>query len=194
LLSQHIVRRPVIWWTALFVLITASTAAGAFQGMDQATFASLPSSHVKDAVNFGAVWLTAVMCLLLTFTVRAAARARYVLLLACTFAAVAAVEVVCKLIIVQPAGELHGALPLIQSAGSLPSGHAARTAIVSGLMMGVLKPNFRPLPLTVLAVVSWALIGDGHHYLSDVLAGIALGFAAAAFMISSVTLNVKVGR
>jgi PAP2 superfamily. len=66
---------------------------------------------------------------------------------------------------------------------SFPSGHAARTAMLAVLALGLGFTTLGLLLLVWMALVSLARVWMGVHYLSDILAGILLG-ALVGFLMS----------
>jgi undecaprenyl-diphosphatase len=63
---------------------------------------------------------------------------------------------------------------------SFPSGHAM-TAAAFGVPIVLASPlSVIPIVVAGCALMSWSRLALGHHYLSDVLAGTALGAAIAA--------------
>ena len=67
----------------------------------------------------------------------------------------------------------------VPDAFSFPSGHAAAAAAVAGTI-SLAYPPLAPLLLPLAAVIAASRVLLGVHHLSDVLAGAALGLAAAA--------------
>jgi membrane-associated phospholipid phosphatase len=64
---------------------------------------------------------------------------------------------------------------------SFPSGHAASSASGALAMARAYPPAL--VPLTVLAaLITFSRVGLGMHYVGDVLAGVLLGLAVAAFV------------
>jgi undecaprenyl-diphosphatase len=61
---------------------------------------------------------------------------------------------------------------------SMPSGHAA-TAFAAAVAVGLVHPRLRWPLLVLAALVAISRVWLGVHYLSDVLAGAALGSAVA---------------
>lgn len=57
---------------------------------------------------------------------------------------------------------------------SFPSGHAM-TATAAFLPLAAAAPALAPPALAAVALIGWARLAAGHHYLSDVLAGALLG-------------------
>jgi membrane-associated phospholipid phosphatase len=66
------------------------------------------------------------------------------------------------------------AIGVLPSSASLPSGHAA-TAFAAAVAVGLVYPRLRRPLLALAAVVALSRVYLGVHYLSDVLAGAALG-------------------
>jgi len=63
---------------------------------------------------------------------------------------------------------------------SFPSGHAM-TAAAFGMPIIVAAPPIAiPIVIAACALVSWSRLALGHHYLSDIVAGTALGATIAA--------------
>jgi undecaprenyl-diphosphatase len=67
---------------------------------------------------------------------------------------------------------------------SFPSGHAARAGLLAVLAFGLGPLWFGVLVVLWAPFVSIARVMTGVHYLSDVLAGLALGIAAGFVMLS----------
>jgi undecaprenyl-diphosphatase len=68
---------------------------------------------------------------------------------------------------------------------SLPSGHAA-TSFAAATVLAALLPRSRAAPLYLLAVaIAWSRVYVGVHYVSDVLAGAALGVAVALGLLAA---------
>jgi undecaprenyl-diphosphatase len=57
---------------------------------------------------------------------------------------------------------------------SCPSGHAM-TATAFAIPLMFAWPAATPLALTICLVIGWSRVALGHHYVSDVLAGMLLG-------------------
>jgi undecaprenyl-diphosphatase len=66
---------------------------------------------------------------------------------------------------------------------SFPSGHAARAALLAVLAMGLGPPWFGLLLLVWAPLVILSRVAMGVHYLSDVIAGAALGLAGGITII-----------
>jgi membrane-associated phospholipid phosphatase len=58
---------------------------------------------------------------------------------------------------------------------SFPSGHATRASMLAVLSIALVPPWLALLVVIWAPLVSFARVAMGVHYLSDVLAGIALG-------------------
>jgi undecaprenyl-diphosphatase len=78
----------------------------------------------------------------------------------------------------RPAGE-WGAIYRKTDPHSFPSGHATRAALLLGLGYVLGPPWFAVLMLLYSPAMALARIAMGVHYLSDVLAGYALGLLLA---------------
>ena len=63
--------------------------------------------------------------------------------------------------------------------GSFPSGHTTYIAAPMFVLWWRL-PKYRPLWLAIIFLVMVGLVGSEHHFVSDVIAGLFLGLAAAA--------------
>jgi undecaprenyl-diphosphatase len=61
---------------------------------------------------------------------------------------------------------------------SFPSGHAM-TATAALVPLSIGAPIFTPIAVLIIAVIGWGRMAAGHHYLSDIAAGIVLGGALA---------------
>ncbi len=61
---------------------------------------------------------------------------------------------------------------------SCPSGHAM-TAVAYSIPLMFALPGAVPLTLMMCATIAWSRVALGHHYVSDVLVGGALGAAIA---------------
>lgn len=110
----------------------------------------------RAAALFLAILLTAILVLVVKFTVR---RQR-------------------------PAGD-WGGIYRSTDPHSFPSGHAARAAMLAVLAVGLGPAWFGALLLAWAPLVSLARVAMGVHYLSDVLAGIALG-ALVGWLLAAV--------
>jgi membrane-associated phospholipid phosphatase len=67
--------------------------------------------------------------------------------------------------------------------GSFPSGHTAYIAAPM-FMLCHLAPARRLVWLAIIAVVMIGLVAAGYHYPADVIAGLFLGYAAAALTVA----------
>jgi membrane-associated phospholipid phosphatase len=77
---------------------------------------------------------------------------------------------------------------LVPASASFPSGHAA-TAFAAAVAVGLIHPRLRRPLLALAAVVALSRVYLGVHYLTDVVAGAALGVglgAAAAWIVRAV--------
>ncbi len=59
---------------------------------------------------------------------------------------------------------------------SFPSGHTM-TATAALVPLSVSAPMLTPIAVTIVAVIAWSRMAAGHHYPSDIVAGIVLGGA-----------------
>jgi len=83
---------------------------------------------------------------------------------------------------------------------SFPSGHASGAAVLAGVLLVLLWPHTAARWRSALAVaatlsavtIGWTRLALGVHYLSDVVAGLALG--AAVVLIAAVLLTGQPGR
>lgn len=91
--------------------------------------------------------------------------------------------------------------PLVAADGlSFPSGHSSGAATLAGVLLVVLWPvvarRWRPWLVSALVLlalcVAWTRIALGVHYLSDVVAGLALG--GLVVMVSMVVSGLYPGR
>ena len=112
------------------------------------------SLHQMVALMAGAVVVLAVLVLVIKFTIR---RRR-------------------------PEGE-WGAVYRNTDPHSFPSGHAARTAMLAVLALGLGFYWLGVILLIWMLLVSLARVWMGVHYLSDVIAGVILGAAFGLFMV-----------
>lgn len=78
----------------------------------------------------------------------------------------------------RPEGE-WGAIYRSTDPHSFPSGHAARAALIAVLAVLLGPPWFAALLLVWAPLVSLARVAMGVHFLSDVVAGMALGVVMA---------------
>lgn len=69
---------------------------------------------------------------------------------------------------------------------SFPSGHAARAVLLAVLAAAWGPPWLAALLIPWAPLVALSRVAMGLHYLSDIVAGAALGFAAAAAMLGFV--------
>ena len=82
----------------------------------------------------------------------------------------------------RPEGE-WGAMYRTTDPHSFPSGHAARVVLIAALAIG-LGPGWLAMVLCVWApLVALARVAMGVHYLSDILAGAALGVVAGGIAL-----------
>ena len=61
---------------------------------------------------------------------------------------------------------------------SCPSGHTMM-AVAFGVSLAIEVPQALPVVLTACALMGWSRVALGHHYLSDVVIGAALGAGIA---------------
>ena len=85
--------------------------------------------------------------------------------------------------LVDPA--VHPLVPVPHSY-SMPSGHAA-TAFAAAVAVGLVHPRLRWALLVLAALIALSRVWLGVHYLSDVLAGAALGSAIAWLVVRAGT-------
>jgi len=83
----------------------------------------------------------------------------------------------------RPQGE-WGAIYRNTDPHSFPSGHAARAAMLAVLAWGLGPAWFGWIVLCWAPLVSLARVSTGVHYLSDILAGLALGVVAGFGMLA----------
>ncbi len=57
---------------------------------------------------------------------------------------------------------------------SFPSGHVM-TATAVGIPLGISFPELIPVILVIAVLIGWARLALGHHYPSDLVAGVLLG-------------------
>jgi membrane-associated phospholipid phosphatase len=67
--------------------------------------------------------------------------------------------------------------------GSFPSGHTAYIAAPM-CMLCYLAPKYKPLWIAIIATVMSGLVAAGYHYIADVIAGLFVGYAAAACTVA----------
>ncbi len=70
---------------------------------------------------------------------------------------------------------------------SFPSGHAARAALLAVLIPAWGPPWMAPLAIVWGPLVALARVAMGVHYISDVVAGMLLGFVVSVFALIFVT-------
>lgn len=76
---------------------------------------------------------------------------------------------------------------------SFPSGHSSGAAVLAGVLLVLLLPHAPPrwrtavatAALLAAAVIGWTRLALGVHYLSDVVAGLALGTAAVLLAVAA---------
>lgn len=90
----------------------------------------------------------------------------------------------------RPEGE-WGAIYRNTDPHSFPSGHAARAAMLAVMAMGLGPAWFGWAVLVWAPLVSLARVSTGVHYLSDIVAGLALGVAAGFGMLEIAPLLVN---
>ncbi len=87
-------------------------------------------------------------------------------------------------------------------ASSFPSGHAQSSVVLTSVLLVLLLPTLggRGRTVAVAAAIAWALavgfsrVGLGVHYVSDVLAGYALGAAWVLLLIAAFDLAPRLAR
>ena len=72
---------------------------------------------------------------------------------------------------------------------SMPSGHAT-TAFAAAVAVGLVHPRLRWPLLVLAALVAVSRVWLGVHYLTDVIAGAALGTSVALVPVGSVSRRV----
>ncbi len=82
----------------------------------------------------------------------------------------------------RPPGE-WGAIYRNTDPHSFPSGHAARSAMLAVMAIGLGPAWFAWAVVIWAPLVSLARVSTGVHYLSDILAGIVVGLLAGGFML-----------
>ena len=82
----------------------------------------------------------------------------------------------------RPEGE-WGAMYRTTDPHSFPSGHAARAALIAVLVLGIGPVWLAVLLCVRMPLVSLARVAMGVHYLSDVVAGAALGAIAGGIIL-----------
>ncbi|MEA4907521.1 MAG: phosphatase PAP2 family protein [Chloroflexi bacterium] len=87
----------------------------------------------------------------------------------------------------RPPGE-WGAIYRSADPHSFPSGHAARSVMLATLAWQLGPPWFGWLLLAWAPLVCLARVLVGVHYLSDILAGVVVGFLAALLLLASMPL------
>ncbi len=104
-------------------------------------------------------------------------------------AATAVVVLAIKLLVRRrrPAGE-WGSIYRLTDPHSFPSGHAARAALLAVLISAWGPTWLAPLVILWAPLVALARVAMGVHYLSDVVAGVALGLLAGAITLATVRL------
>lgn len=83
----------------------------------------------------------------------------------------------------RPEGE-WGAIYRNTDPHSFPSGHAARAAMLAVMAWGLGPAWFGWVVMVWAPLVSLARVSTGVHYLTDILAGLALGVAAGFAMLA----------
>jgi membrane-associated phospholipid phosphatase len=68
--------------------------------------------------------------------------------------------------------------------GGFPSGHTAYIAAPMFVLWWRLPPQYRPIWMTIVAMVMTGLVGYGFHFLGDVIGGFFLGMAVAAGVVA----------
>jgi membrane-associated phospholipid phosphatase len=91
----------------------------------------------------------------------------------------------------RPPGE-WGAIYRNTDPHSFPSGHAARSAMLAVMAIGLGPAWFAWVMVIWAPLVSLARVGTGVHYLSDIVAGILLGILAGGFMLAIAPLLIQV--
>jgi membrane-associated phospholipid phosphatase len=79
-------------------------------------------------------------------------------------------------------------LVAVPHSAAMPSGHAS-TAFAAAVAVGLVHPRLRWPLLALAALIALSRVWLGVHYLTDVIAGAALG-AAIAFVLWRVSIRV----
>lgn len=90
----------------------------------------------------------------------------------------------------RPQGE-WGAIYRNTDPHSFPSGHAARAAMLAVMAWGLGPAWFGWTVVLWVPLVSLARVATGVHYLSDILAGLALGVVAGLGMLAAAPLLMR---
>lgn len=194
--------------TAIFVAVASHVRSGTTQAFDESVIRWVSAHHspVLDAVMLEITALGTGIVVLMVITVAALflvlTQHRYsaILLLASTFGGLV-LNTVLKLGFNRPRPSLL--VPAIHTlTSSFPSGHAMSAAIVYSTVAYLAARLNRhqwarwlvmTAAMMLIALISFSRIYLGVHYPSDVIAGVAIGLAWAAFCMATLEAIQKFG-
>ncbi|MFN2635570.1 MAG: phosphatase PAP2 family protein [Gemmatimonadaceae bacterium] len=194
--------------TAAFVELASHVRSGTTQAFDESVIRWMAShqSHRLDAVMIEITALgtgTVVMMIVAVaslFLVLTQHRYSAILLLASTFGGIV-LDGVLKLGFHRPRPTIF--IPAVNTvSSSFPSGHAMSAAIVYGTVAYLAARLHKRIwarwilmtaALVVIALICFSRLYLGVHYPSDVLAGVSIGFAWAAFCMATLEAIQKFG-
>jgi undecaprenyl-diphosphatase len=194
--------------TAAFALLASRVQAGSTQAFDEAVIRWLAAHHTTamDAVMMEittlgtSIVVTMVIAVAALFLVPTGQKYSAILLFAATFGGIV-LNAVLKLGFNRPRPSMF--IPLVQAtSSSFPSGHAMTAAIgyttVAYLAARQHKRRWARWLImisafVIVALISFSRVYLGVHYPSDVLAGIIIGLAWAAFCMATLEAIQKFG-
>lgn len=168
---------------ACALAVSGSIAAGWWVSIDRALMPSaLAASWTTPWLRPWSPATSALLALLLGVALR-----RWWAVVA-VLVALTGVEVLLKVLLVQPAG-LLGCPDGIACSGSSPSGHVMRATLLLGVAATALwsKGAWRALaivPAALVPVVALAMVSSGWHWASDVAAGGLYGLAGTLVVVA----------
>lgn len=193
--AGRVVEVRTLRWDVRFIPWTEAASFDESELEIVRSFVSFSSRHRLDriaavATRGGNGWLYLPLSLLFVLSRAVAAPIRFLACSAVSFSVAHAIYPVLKRALARrrpcdyDPSLVCGVAPLDRY--SCPSGHAM-TAAAYGVTLLSACPASAVLVLVMCAIIGWSRVATGHHYVSDVVIGSALG-AAVAMPIAALLL------